>query len=176
MHQGFQSSLIPGVSVGRRFFFFFFLRRDKGTMWGRRKARAICRVSKSLLDAGRVPECRSAAAKPYDLRQVCVGMRISLQGEYRIYVLFRSMLTHDCPRGYTLYHMYCTSTSYECSVELKSPYPFSSHKASEARQQGLPADGCAACARACLLHYLSIRVIDIERPRLFSPLLFPSRY
>ncbi len=54
-------------------------------------------------------------------------MRISLQGEYRIYVLFRSML----PREYTLYHMYCTSTSYECSVELKSPYPLSSHKASK---------------------------------------------
>ncbi len=33
-------------------------------MCGRRKARAICRVSKSLLDAGRAPECRSAAAKP----------------------------------------------------------------------------------------------------------------
>jgi hypothetical protein len=44
MHQGFQSSLIPGVSIGRRFFFFF-SRRDKGTMWGHRKARAICRVS-----------------------------------------------------------------------------------------------------------------------------------
>ena len=73
MHQGFQSSLIPGVSVGRRFFFFY--RRDKGTMWGRRKARAICRVSKSLLDAGKVPECRSAAAKPYDLRQVCSTVR-----------------------------------------------------------------------------------------------------
>ncbi len=105
-----------------------------------------------------------------------VGMRISLQGEYRIYVLFRSM---RCPRGYTLYHMYCTSTSYECSVELKSPYLSQSLQSSskaKQRQQGLPADGCAACARACFLHYLSIRVIDIERPRLLSPLLFPSRY
>ncbi len=44
-------------------------------MWGRRKARAICRVLKSLLDAGRGPECRSAAAKPYDLRQVCSTVR-----------------------------------------------------------------------------------------------------
>ena len=69
----FSSSLIPGVSIGRRFF--LLQRRDKGTTWGRRKARAICRVSKSLLDAGRVPECRSAAVKPYDLRQVCSTVR-----------------------------------------------------------------------------------------------------
>ena len=33
-------------------------------MWGRRKARANCCVSKSLMDAGRGPECRSAAANP----------------------------------------------------------------------------------------------------------------
>ncbi len=39
-------------------------------MWSRHKARAIGRVSKSLLDAGSVSERRSAAAKPYDLRQV----------------------------------------------------------------------------------------------------------
>ncbi len=33
-------------------------------MWGRRKARAIGRVSKSLLDAGRGVECRSVVSKP----------------------------------------------------------------------------------------------------------------
>jgi hypothetical protein len=39
-------------------------------MLARRKARASCRVSKSLLDAGRGPERRSAAGIAYDLRQV----------------------------------------------------------------------------------------------------------
>lgn len=75
-------------------------------------------------------------------------MRISLQGEYRIYVLFCSMLTHDCPRGYTLYHMYCTSTSYECSVELKSPYPFSSHKQSKSKGNKVFPQMAAPHARA----------------------------
>ena len=40
---------------------------------------------------------------------------------------FARCVMHDCPRGYTLYHMYCTSTSYECSVELKSPYPLATY-------------------------------------------------
>jgi hypothetical protein len=46
----------------RRKKIFVFKRRDRGIMWGRRKALAICRVSKSLLDAGRGAERRSAAA------------------------------------------------------------------------------------------------------------------
>jgi hypothetical protein len=75
--------------------YFFFLRRDRGNMWGRRKARAICRVSKSLLDAGRGPECRSAAAKPYDLRQV---FKRQCRGMSATYASVVPANLHDFPR------------------------------------------------------------------------------
>ena len=71
-------------------------------------------------------------------------------------------------------HVLHTWYQHLVSVDQTKSYPsLTSHQQSEARQQGLPADGCAACARACLLHYMSVRVIDIVRPRLLSPLLFP---
>jgi hypothetical protein len=44
--------------------------------------------------------------------------------------------------------MYCTSTSYECSVELKSPYPFSSHKQSKSKGNKVFPQMAAPHARA----------------------------
>jgi hypothetical protein len=71
MHQGYQSLLIPGVNVGRIYFCFFEEEIEACIIWGRRKARAICRVSKSLLEARRGPERRSAAAIP-TIRGKCI--------------------------------------------------------------------------------------------------------
>ena len=58
----------------------FFLKIDRGIVWGRQEARAIFRLSKSLLDAGREPEHRFAAAIPYDPRPVHSTVQMSNVG------------------------------------------------------------------------------------------------
>jgi hypothetical protein len=78
MHQGFQSSLIQEINVRRRF---LLLKEEREALCGAVEKLVPFVVFQSrMLGAGRGAECRSAAAKHYDLRQVCYTVRSLSEG------------------------------------------------------------------------------------------------